>query len=150
EQCPPGLAILDVKAIDPRASARVRRGHYRVSPVERIADLPQRCAAFLSAEHHWIERTRPHRRRLDIRPFVGALRPRENALEMILWVSPYGTARPEEVAAALGLQRELEAGALLERTDLELADESTDQVQPPAGLPMQPGIEQADAEDIRD
>jgi radical SAM-linked protein len=141
EQCPPGLAVLAVKRIELRASARVRRALYRMSLVAPMADLPQRCAAFMSGEHHWIERSRPHRRRLDIRPFVGALRACGEWLEMALWVTPYGAARPEEVALALGLQGQLEAGAVFARTDLELEDESTSSEPPPAGLPTQPGNE---------
>ena len=38
-------------------------------------------------------------------------------------VSPAGTARPEEVLGLLGLQDLLDAGAVLERTRLELSDE---------------------------
>jgi radical SAM-linked protein len=141
-QCPPGLAILSVRAIDPKTSARVRRAHFRLPLAEPIPDLPQRCADLLAQEHHWIERTRPHRRRLDLRPFIGALRPSDDGLAMALWVSPYGAARPEEVVEALGLRDVLEAGAVLERTDLELVDEATDAEPPPAGLPTRPTPEE--------
>ena len=43
---------------------------------------------------------------------------------MELCLTPAGTARPEEVLAALGLSDLLEAGAVLERARLELVDES--------------------------
>jgi radical SAM-linked protein len=141
-QCPPGLAIHAVKSIDPRASARVRRARFRIPLLEPSADLPARCAAFLAQEHCWIERTRPQQRRLDIRPFVAALEPHSDALEMTLWITPHGAARPEEVAAALGLEAVLEAGAVLERTDLELADETADDTPLPAGLPLRPMTEE--------
>ncbi len=140
-QCPPGLAILAVKPIDFRASAQVRRACFRLPLAEPIPDLAERCDRFLAGEHCWIERTRPHRRRLDLRPFVGALEARGDALAMVLWVSPYGAARPEEIAEALGLQAVLAGGAVLERTDLELADEATDGAEPPAGLPRHPNTE---------
>jgi hypothetical protein len=42
---------------------------------------------------------------------------------MALWITPNGAARPEEVIAALGLTALLDAGAVIERTDLELYDE---------------------------
>jgi hypothetical protein len=42
---------------------------------------------------------------------------------MTLCLTPAGTARPEEVLAALGLTDLLEAGAVLERSRLELVDE---------------------------
>jgi radical SAM-linked protein len=137
-QCPPGLAIRAVKAIDAKASAHVRRAFFRLPLTAPIADLPVRCAGFLQEEHHWIERTRPQHRRLDIRPFVAVLGPCAAALEMALWITPHGAARPEEVAAALGLAPLLEAGAVLERTDLELTDETTDSTPLPATLPLRP------------
>jgi hypothetical protein len=42
---------------------------------------------------------------------------------MLLHLTPSGTARPEEVLGLLGLQDLLDAGAILERTRLELQDE---------------------------
>jgi radical SAM-linked protein len=47
-----------------------------------------------------------------------------SALEMDLWVTPTGMARPEEVLNLLGLSPLLDTGAVLERTLLELYDES--------------------------
>ena len=44
---------------------------------------------------------------------------------MAVWVTPTGTARPEEYARLLGLELLLEAGAFFERTDLEMMDESS-------------------------
>jgi hypothetical protein len=43
---------------------------------------------------------------------------------MDLWLTPSGTARPEELLRLLGLQDLAEAGAVLSRTRLELADET--------------------------
>jgi radical SAM-linked protein len=150
ERCPPGLAIHSVRAIDARAAARVRRAHFRLPLAEPIPDLAERCAALLAREHHWIERTRPHRRRLDLRPFIAALSPADRGLEMALWVSPYGAARPEEVIEALGLQTLLEVGAVLERTDLELADECPDAEPPPTGLPARPTTEEPNPQEQGD
>jgi radical SAM-linked protein len=152
--CPPGLFILSVKPIDPRASARVRRARYRLSLAgpapPPTTDLSVRCDAFLAQAHYWIERTRPHRRRLDIRPFVSELQPCDGGLEMALWVTPYGAARPEEVVEALGLAEWLRAGAVMERTDLELADEVPDAGPLPAGLPTRPGGEEPSHEEGTD
>jgi radical SAM-linked protein len=149
-ECPPGLIILAVRAIDPRASAQVRRAFFRLPLIEPVPDLLERCTAFLAAEHHWIERTRPHARRLDIRPFVAALTASESSLEMSLWVTPYGAVRPDEIVRALGLDALLDAGAVLERTDLELADEATDTQPLPAGLPMQPTRAESSPEESSD
>ena len=47
-----------------------------------------------------------------------------DSLEIDLWVTPTGGARPEEVLALLGLSSLLDAGAILERTHLALHDET--------------------------
>ena len=146
-QCPPGLAILSVRPIDYRARAQVRRAYFRLPLKEPIPDLVDRCTAFLAQEQCWIQRTRPHPRRLNLRPFVGALRATDGALEMGLWVSPHGSARPEEVAEVLGLRAVLDAGAVLERTDLELTDETTDAALAPEGLPTHPDAEKSSREE---
>ena len=62
-QCPLGIDILSVRAIDLRASARVRRAWYRLPIAGSIGDLVERCDAFLAADAHWIERARPQPRR---------------------------------------------------------------------------------------
>jgi hypothetical protein len=49
---------------------------------------------------------------------------------MDLFLTPAGTARPEEVLAALQLEDVLEAGCVLHRLGLELED---DPPPPPAG-----------------
>jgi len=43
---------------------------------------------------------------------------------MDLWLTPAGTARPEEVLGLVGLADLLEAGGVLERLRLELDDDS--------------------------
>jgi hypothetical protein len=168
EQCPPGLAILAAKAIDRRATAQVRRAHFRLPLTDALVadaacvgaacvgaacvgartqaasatvaslDLAARCQAFLSQEHHWIERTRPQRRRIDLRPYVAALEPQGDGLAIVLWITPYGAARPEEIVDALGLHALLEAGTVLERTNLELIDELADGAPLPAALSTPP------------
>ncbi len=140
--CPPGLAILTIRSIDLRVTAHVRRAHFRLFLTQPVPDLPERCAQFLAQDHYWIERSRPQRRRLDIRPFVRTLVARDNVLEMALWVTPYGAVRPDEIVQALGLPGIVESGAVLERTDLELADEAGDDEPLPAGLPMQPSTKE--------
>ncbi|HYT87279.1 MAG TPA: TIGR03936 family radical SAM-associated protein, partial [Gemmataceae bacterium] len=145
-QAPPGLTILSVRRIDLKMSGRVRRVCYRLPlEVSRPADLPERIKSLLTAPECWIERTRPQSRRLNLRPYVRDLRllpasevgPRlrvsarsanpqagpTEVLEIDLWVTPGGTARPDEVLALLGLPSLLETGVVLERTQMELHDE---------------------------
>jgi radical SAM-linked protein len=128
-QAPPGIEILSASAINCRAGAHVRRAFYRLPLEQPPDDLAERCRAFLEQAHHWVERLRPQRRRLDVRPYLSELHPRADALEMALWVTPTGAARPEEVLDALGLAHVWQAGAVLERTDLELEDELSEGAQ---------------------
>jgi radical SAM-linked protein len=122
-QAPDGLTIRSVRRIDAKASARVRRVCYRLPLPAPRDDVAERIHALLAAPNCWVERTRPQARRIDIRPYLRALHIYPDALEMDLWVTPHGSARPDEVVKLLGLSELLEAGAVLERTLLELEDE---------------------------
>jgi hypothetical protein len=62
---------------------------------------------------------------MNLRPFFQEIRISSDAVEMDLWVTPYGTARPDEVLTLLGLNDLLDQGMILERTELELEDEAT-------------------------
>jgi hypothetical protein len=86
--------------------------------------LQARLRALLNARECWIERTRPQTRRINLRPYLRGLRLGADTLEMDLWVTPTGAARPEEILAVLGLGEVLAAGAVLERSHLELSDDN--------------------------
>ncbi|MEI7685405.1 MAG: TIGR03936 family radical SAM-associated protein [Planctomycetota bacterium] len=138
---PAGLSFSHGQTLDKKPSSQVRRMFYRLSPLapleplardeasplppgsSPILDLSQRIETFLALAEHWILRTRPQRRRLNIRPFVDSLTADSTSLSMTLWVAPQGSARPEEIVAALGLGRLLEEGAVFERVHLELLGE---------------------------
>lgn len=133
---PAGLVFRDASRRTVRG-VQVRRAFYRLELTESLPDLPDRIDRFLAEPTHVIVRQRPQRRRLDVRPYVFSLKvvPPEAApnpfgdfpaggwLELVLWIAPTGAARPEEIAHALGLAPLLEAGAVLERSHLELMDE---------------------------
>jgi radical SAM-linked protein len=126
-QAPPGLEIRGVCRISPRCTAQVRGIRYRLElPPERISGLPQRLTALLGTTECWVERVRPPQRRINIRPSLRDLRLQAGALEIDLWITPQGTARADEVLTLLGLDDLLAAGAVLERTQLELHDEVTE------------------------
>jgi hypothetical protein len=99
-QAPPGLGIVSVRRIDPKASAQVQGLSYAVDvPAERVvgpasrrssslqtgvppvlpsdppppADLRARIAEVLAAAECWWERARPPKRRLDLRPWIRDL-----------------------------------------------------------------------------
>jgi radical SAM-linked protein len=134
-QCPEGLELLSFRRIEPRATAHVRAFTYRIAlPPERVAGVQERIREVLAATECFVERTRPQMRRVDLRGFIRDLRilePRPLGsgdgsllLEMDLWLTPQGTARPEEVLTLLGVNDLLDAGAILERARLELSDEN--------------------------
>lgn len=132
-QCPPGLAIDSAKLVGAKASGQVRRAWYRMPLATPVDGLPERIAAFLQETSHWVERSRPQKRRFDLRPYVNEVQARADGLHMNLWVTPNGAGRPEEVAVAVGLGDLVQQGAVLERTDLELFDELTEEA---ALIPM--------------
>jgi radical SAM-linked protein len=141
-QAPAGLDILEVRSIDPKASAQVQRVTYRITmPAERIPDLRARTTALLAASEIPVQRLRPQPRRLDIRPYLMDLRALPDFLELELRVTPTGTARPDELLELLGLGDLLPSGSILERTALELHDEqentvpASEQATAPGSLP---------------
>jgi len=140
-QCPPGLEILTVRAIEVKMSARVRRALYRLPLAQGSVEVsPSRLDEFLQLTESWAERLRPHPRRINIRPYVDELLVNQEYLKMALWVTPNGSARPDEVVRALGLGDLLVQGAVIDRTDLELFDEL------PPGTPGPPLIQTASEE----
>jgi radical SAM-linked protein len=129
-QAPPGLTIQAIGRIDAKAGAQVRRLCYRVSiPADRVAAARERVEAVLRSGECRVERKRPPARFVDLRPWISDLRlvgaDNEPKLEMELWLTPNGTARPDELLEVLGLRDLLDAGAVLERAWLELHDEIT-------------------------
>jgi radical SAM-linked protein len=122
-QCPPGIEIVSLRQIDIRASAHIRRAHYCVMAPKPRDERSDSRGWFLQQTEYWVERQRPHPRRINIRPYVDEITLTDDQVTMALWITPNGAARPEEVVAAVGLQGWLDAGAVIERTDLEIYDE---------------------------
>src|SRR5947208_6040631 len=74
-QAPAGLEIIAVGRVDPKAGAQVRRARYRIAlPPGRSEELAQRIASLLASEECWVERTRPHHRRYNLRPYLDQFR----------------------------------------------------------------------------
>jgi radical SAM-linked protein len=116
-QAPAGLSILGVERVHPKTTAHVRLVRYRVrlAPAQS-AGLTQRIEQLLNRPDCWVERTRPEKRRIDLRPYLSVIRETAASLEMELRVTPQGTARPEEVLRLLELERLIEDGVVVERT----------------------------------
>jgi radical SAM-linked protein len=136
---PPGLDILSAERIDLKARAHAVAATYRAPiPNDLAGSMPQRLATLLAQQDWPVERTLPHPRRLDLRPYVTDLRWDGKALEIDVALTPHGSARPEEVLALLGLDDLPSAGVLIERTHLKLADQQV-AASPPAPALTGPG-----------
>jgi radical SAM-linked protein len=132
----PGLDFLSVRRVASRKAAQARRVTYRVAlPPGREDGLAGRAAAVLASAACPVERLRPEKKQIDLRPYIDQIRPLPGGLEMDLWVKPSGMARPDEVLGLLGLADVSEAGAVIERTRLELEDETTN---PASGVASAP------------
>ena len=132
EQAPPGIEFLSIRRVPVNVTGRPRRAVYRIPLDDPPADLSDRIAAFLAGTEAWAERERPKRRAVNIRPYVDALTFAGGALTVAIWLTQEGSARADEVAAAVGV----DDPPLIERTDLELSDEV-----PPAEAARTPKIE---------
>jgi hypothetical protein len=95
--------------------------------------LPEAIAELLARPELLVERERPHQRTVDLRPWLLGLELVDEGLLMTLAITPTGAARPEEILRLLNLPEVLGDGAVLERTELCLADE----VNAADGLPAQ-------------
>jgi radical SAM-linked protein len=124
-ESPPGLDLFSIRRIAPTATAQVCRTVYRLAvPPERRNPLSQRCTEILSQPECWVDRAKPQPRRVNIRPYLRDLRAGPDALEIDLTVTSTGTARADEVLALLGVADLLDTGAVVERSVLELHDET--------------------------
>jgi|SRR5947209_8540858 len=122
EKSPPGIEFLSAKRVPLKTTARPRRAVYRI-PHEGGTDwqsvLRDRIAAFLAATESWADRERPKPRSVNIRPYVDSLTVEHDALVISCWLTQEGSARADEIAAAVGVINP----PLIERTELELMDE---------------------------
>jgi len=121
---PPGLAFFAAEAVGSGRAPQVSAVRYALAvPADRLAAAREALAHLLASDHWPYTRLRPDRTvAIDLRPFVlGAALDPEGVLHFRLKVTPGGSARSEEVIDALGLRDLLAHGAVLFRTDVELA-----------------------------
>jgi radical SAM-linked protein len=134
EQAPAGFDFLEAEAATGRSS-QVEAVSYEVEiPADRVAPAAAAVAALLADAQRPYTRHRPDRTvELDLRPFVlgAALNP-QGVLCFRLKMTSSGSARPEEVIESLGLRDLLDRGAILVRTEVELAPPPTTEAPGPA------------------
>jgi radical SAM-linked protein len=118
-QAPPGIEFLSAARIPVKTTARPRRAVYRIPLEAPPANLSARIAAFLTSTESWAERERPKPRTVNIRPYVDSLCVEKGALMISAWLTQEGSARADEIAAAVGVTHP----PLIERVELELLDE---------------------------
>ena len=157
---PSGLTFLSAKVVPMKATAMPRRAVYRLAlPEGRAAEVVERAKQVLLGDAVWAERIRPKPRRLNIRPYLRDIRvltleDGRNVAEFDVWVTGLGTARADEIARELGLADVLDDGAPLERTELEIHDETPNESldQPPSEPPETAPLEHvaACADDEKD
>jgi radical SAM-linked protein len=123
---PPGLDWLEAQAVAPGRPVQATAAAYQLSiPAGRRDAARAALDRFLASDHWPYTRHRPDRGvdvPVDLRPFVldAGLDPAGD-LRFRMKIVPSGSARPEELLRALGLHDLLDQGAVLVRTDLELA-----------------------------
>jgi radical SAM-linked protein len=119
----PGLALVSLSRPPKSDKTRVTAVEYE-SPLLDVSmdDVREAVAKAERAESLPVERRLPGKpaKRLDLRPWLLGFTVAENVLRFRVAVLPTGMARPEEVLAALGLERLPARGAVLRRTRVEL------------------------------
>jgi len=123
---PPGIDIVEIRVIERRTRGQARLATYRLPlpPAIDLAFLRARITDLMGQNSHIVERTRPERKRIDLRPYIKDVRLNGTSLEIDTWITPNGAARGDELLQALGLRDIVSQGAVLERSDLKLIDET--------------------------
>lgn len=135
-QAPKGWNFHSVQVVPMKASAVPRRIVYRLTlPDDRIDSVRTMAESLLASPEVWVDRHHPRPRQVNIRQYLRGLGVEDGALRADIWVTGTGTARADELLKLLRIDDLLDAGHVLERTELELIDETpTDATDaPPTG-----------------
>ncbi len=122
---PPGFDFESVQVVPMKTCAMPRRVVYTLPiPAERVETANQRIAEVLAQDQVWVSRVKPKPRRLNIKPYLRHLEITDKTLSLDLWVTQSGSARADELLRTLNLFDLLDAGAILERSELQVHDET--------------------------
>lgn len=122
-ELPGGIRLLKVELASPQAGAIPKEVAYVATMPESKEEadngIERKIEAFLRSQSVEIDRVREDRTvRIDLRPYVNALEATSEGIRLRIKVTPKGTARPEEVLRALGLDP---LALRIRRTELNLA-----------------------------
>ncbi len=137
-QAPTGLNFLSGYSVDPKTIAAARRKIYRLELTPNdVAVAAESIPRLLDQERVWSPRLKPRPRQVNIKPYLRSITVDTEWLMLDIWVTPYGTARADELIALLGLPSPYVTGAVIERSELELHDETYEGLldAPPSGIP---------------
>lgn len=122
-ELPEGLTVKSVETSPTKPSRTPRELSYRV-PLCNGHSVTERDIEDLFSRPEIIahRRKKNESKKVDIRPFIRALRVRDGVLHMLLEFTQRGTARPEEVLQALGCERGRDyIESLVRRTNVNLS-----------------------------
>lgn len=106
EKTPDDIDLISLRRLESGEQMEPSHVRYRLDLSDmNIADLEDRVQDVLTAQNLPIERKSPKSkdvRRVDIRPYLVDLRAIGQAVEFTLMVTGNGTAKPAEIAGALG------------------------------------------------
>lgn len=109
-QMPAGIRLLGATEHAAKAAPAPRRAWYEGQMESAPADLDRAIDEALKRTSIVVTRAGQDGaagRNVDIRPYIAEIIRRDNRLEMALFVTPEGSARPAEVLAALGLAEQI-------------------------------------------
>lgn len=103
-ELPEGIELVSAVEVPGNREVGTWENSYRVRLLADYPVTPQAIEGLLAEERVVVDRRRKSEvKKVDIRPFIGALRLGQNdVLHMLLHFTPNGSARPEEVLRALG------------------------------------------------
>ncbi|MFQ5490626.1 MAG: TIGR03936 family radical SAM-associated protein [Phycisphaerae bacterium] len=107
EQMPEGIELVAARQVQPGQGGSPQTVRYRLTlPISDPEAVARRAVVLLDPCPALVKRTNPKTGKtkdLDIRPFMESIEVGHNQIDMVLRVTPNGSARPGEVAIALGL-----------------------------------------------
>jgi radical SAM-linked protein len=128
EQLPSGLDLLSLRLTDPRTAARAVEVEYRVTLPLSLRDDPRAQVpaldALLARPDVPVRRLRKGKEKtVNLRAFIRALTRDGETLVMTFTAGPDGSAHPDEVLGALGIDTKAAHEAVtFTRTRVQLAD----------------------------